>query len=105
VQAAIIPANEEKERKKPSRTMAGRLTEKFVNGRCLEDDHVRGAETFATRIILDIELNALPLCEFAVAGGVDGAEVDENVLAIFLRDEAEAFGGVKPLDRSGRSHF
>ena len=42
--------------------------------------------------------------QLAVTARLNGAEVDENVLASFLGDESKALGGVEPLDRSGRCH-
>src|SRR5919202_4488533 len=53
---------------------------------------------------LDVELDRLTLFEAAVAGLLDGAEVDEAVAALLLLDEPVALVGVKPLDGSGR-HF
>jgi hypothetical protein len=47
----------------------------------------------------DIKLYALAFLKAAEAVRVDGGEVNEDVLVIALaRNEAEAFGIVKPLD-------
>src|SRR5690606_26584933 len=52
--------------------------------------------------LLDVELDLLVLVQAAVAAGLDGAEVREDVLAAVVRgDEAEALVSVEPLDGSG----
>src|ERR1051326_5087687 len=68
----------------------------------LENHYVRGPEALALRVVLHGELNALALGELPIAGGLDRAIVDEDVLAVLLRDKPESFCGVEPLDRSGR---
>src|SRR5690242_3383908 len=75
-----------------------------TSDRRLEDRDVGGAEALTTRVVLHIELHPLALVELAVAARLDGAEVDEDILALLLRDEAETLGGVEPLDRAGRCH-
>src|SRR2546425_960724 len=70
----------------------------------LEHGHVGSAEALALRIVLHVELHALSLVELTITAGLNRAEMDENVLAGFLRDEAEALGRVEPLDRSVRRH-
>src|SRR5881628_2289437 len=44
-----------------------------------------------------LELHPVPFAEALEARGMDGAEVDEHVLAAFLRDESETLCIVEPL--------
>ena len=49
----------------------------------------------------DVELDRLVLVEAAVAVGLDGGEVHEDIgTPVSLSDEAEALLGVEPLDSS-----
>ena len=43
------------------------------------------------------EYDTLALAERAVALALDRAEVDENIIAVFARDKAEALGGIEPF--------
>jgi hypothetical protein len=62
----------------------------------------RSGSGFAgTAIPLDFEVDLLAFDEAVQASTLDGGNVDEDVLtAIIGLDEAEALGGVEPLDRS-----
>src|ERR1044071_6360044 len=52
-----------------------------------------------------VELDALALAERAEAAALDGAVMDEQVLAAVLgRDEPEALGVVEPLHGTGGTH-
>src|SRR5699024_9688912 len=51
----------------------------------------------------DLEGHLLPCLQALEARGLDGAEVDEHVLAVLAADEAKALGIVEPLDGSGLS--
>src|SRR5690606_28176379 len=54
-----------------------------------------------TAVLLDLEIDLLAFDQVRHASTLDCGDVDENVLtAIVGLDEAEALGGVKPLDRS-----
>jgi hypothetical protein len=68
--------------------------------RCMELDSdqtdVLGFLALATRG--DIELDLLSLIERPVAIALDAGEVDEDVVTLFPRNEAEALLGVEPLD-------
>ena len=46
----------------------------------------------------NLKFNGLTVRKGAVAVGLDGREMDENVLAALALDETKAFAGVKPLD-------
>ena len=51
----------------------------------------------------DLERDLLPLIEAVHPGAFDRADVDEDVVAAFIRlNESEAFLAVKPLDCSRR---
>lgn len=53
-----------------------------------------------------VEGHGLPVVQRLVAVGVDGREVDEDILAtIGGRDEAESLVGVEELDGTGAGHF
>src|SRR6266571_8498369 len=58
--------------------------------------NVRGLETLGTACHLELHLVTFRQTLEALRG--DGAEVDEDVLAALLRDEAEALRIVEPLD-------
>jgi len=49
------------------------------------------------------KFDPLALFEVTVALSLDGAVVDENVIAILARDEAVAFRAIEPLYSSGHS--
>ena len=49
----------------------------------------------------DLEGDLLAFLQGLEAGALDRAEVDEDVRAAFLGDEAEALGVVEPLDGTG----
>src|SRR5437867_886180 len=49
------------------------------------------------RAASDLELHAVPFGQALEALSLDGAEVNEHVLAALLRDEAEALRVVEPL--------
>ena len=58
------------------------------------------ADGFQTLLaLLDLHADALVFSQRTDARTLDGGDVDENVLAAVVRsDEAEALGGVEPLD-------
>jgi len=58
--------------------------------------NVRGLETLGAACHLELHLVTFRQTLEALRG--DGAEVDEDVLAVLLRDEAEALRIVEPLD-------
>ena len=47
-----------------------------------------------------VELDPLTFLQRLVASGLDRGEVNEHVITLLLRDEAEAFVGVEELDRT-----
>jgi len=67
--------------------------------------YVGGLQTFGA--FFDGELHPLTLNQIAVTIGLDGREMDEDVLPTLALDEAVTFAAVKPLDRSDYSfrHF
>jgi len=63
---------------------------------------VGGLETFRT---LDhVELDSGAFGQGAETAALDGREVDEHVVTVLARDEAESLRVVEPLDVTGRSH-
>src|SRR3954447_691165 len=65
-----------------------------------EQVHVRGLRALVA--LLGLVLHLRTLGQRAVAAALDGAEVDEEVLATFIGgDEAVALVRVEPLDGSG----
>ena len=59
-------------------------------------DDVRSLETL--RALCDFELDSFTLDQRLEAVALDRGEMDENVLATFLLDKAEALAVVKPLN-------
>ena len=51
----------------------------------------------ALRAFYNVELNLLTFLQTAEAVGLNGGEVNENVLAVLAADETIALGVVKPL--------
>src|SRR6185437_15651865 len=52
-------------------------------------------------VLLDLEVDLLAFDQGRQSSALDSGDVDENVRAARVRlDEAEALGGVEPLDRS-----
>jgi len=65
---------------------------------------VVGRQLAAALVGHEVELDLLTLDQVIEAGALDGADMDEGVLAAVVRlDKAEALGGVEPLHGS-RSH-
>jgi hypothetical protein len=63
----------------------------------LELDDFSGARALVAR--LDAELDTVAFVQIAIALGLDGRVMDENVLlAVLWRDEAEALLAVEKLD-------
>jgi hypothetical protein len=58
-------------------------------------------QTFGT--VLNKELHFLLGFQLAVAIGLDGAEMNEHILAIVTADKAVALGGIELLDRANKS--
>ena len=61
----------------------------------LQTNHV--GRLRALLAINDVELDFVVLVKGLVAVHLDRAKMDENVLALFGRDEAEALGAVEPF--------
>src|SRR5215213_5527013 len=68
----------------------------------LRDRDVRGLQAF--RATHDLELDCGALGEGAETATLDGREMDEHVVTILARDEAEALGVVEPLHITLCSH-
>ena len=65
-----------------------------------DGSHVLGLRAFLAAC--HVELDLLAIFEFAVAAGLDGGVVDEDVrTAAVLFDESESLIGVEPFDGSG----
>ena len=70
----------------------------ITNIRLLKRNHRRSLQAFG--IFFDRELDFLVFLQSAIASSLDSAEMDENVIAIFLADKAIAFRRIEPLDGS-----
>ena len=66
--------------------------------RTLQAFDVRGLRAFAVLSRLDLEADALPLLEVAVACTFDRAEMHEHIGLTFNREKPEAFFCVEPFD-------
>ena len=78
-------------------SLTGHLWQQRPFSCVLSDAHLYNAIRY-------VELNPLAFGQLAVAARLDRAKVHEYILAALRGDKAEALGGVKPLNRSGR-HF
>ena len=67
----------------------------------VDHGHVAGLRSLGS--LFDIELDLLTFGQVAETIALDGGEMDENVLAAFALDEAEALVTVEPLDRTDYS--
>jgi hypothetical protein len=75
--------------------------EEFMSRRSADRLEIRGRELAASLIRYEIELDLLAFDQMIEAGTLDGADMDEGILATVIRlDEAEALGGVKPFHGS-----
>src|SRR6185503_450318 len=92
------------EMKKPALGDQGGLSATRVESTFLFDGlEVVGGLLSGAAVGHDIELDLLALRQIAQAGALDGADVDEGVLAAVVGlNESEAFGGVEPLNGSRR---
>jgi len=66
----------------------------------LQGDYVGSLKAFGT--LLDGELHLLVLFQLLVAFHLEGGEVDEDIFAFFATNEAKAFGGIEPFDRTDK---
>jgi hypothetical protein len=82
---------------KPPRPEARRLCEALRQAE-LHRHYVLGLGAFLA--LTDGELDFLSFSQSLEAGALNGAEMDENVWAVFALNEAEAFGFVEELDSS-----
>jgi hypothetical protein len=70
----------------------------------LEADYALSLQTLGS--LLDFKFHRLPFVEGLVALGLDGGEMDKNILAGLSLDETVSLGRIKPLDCSLLSaHF
>lgn len=61
----------------------------------LDRDNVLSLQSFGAGS--EIELDLLPLLELTIAIHLDGREVDEDIVALFVADESIALYDVEPL--------
>src|SRR5262245_60480327 len=59
-------------------------------------DDVAGLQAFGAAP--DGKLDGLAFLQRAIAVGLDGGVMDENILSTFLGQKAVPFGGIEPLD-------